>query len=422
MKSKAYIPRSLEAYAFDENLIGRHMVFLAGPRQVGKTMVARNWLERKDCSSLYYNWDDIKTRRAYLSDSRFFESPARSLGLSEPWIVFDEIHKRGHWRDILKGVYDVFGNDFRFLITGSARLDLFRRSGDSLVGRYNLFHMFPFNLREITSLKWLPCFLGQEDFGAMVSDFEKQISHRLSPEINEAHSLFWRNGPFPEPFLRQNDRFCRKWHQDYLSLIVRQDLKDLTRVVELDKIEHLVSLLPSRVMSPLSMANLARELEVAHTTVKAWLEQLKRLYLFFSVDPWTQKISRGLRREKKWYFLDWYYVPEGPARLENMVATNLNRTCQTLTDRGYGLYRLFYARTLDKKEIDFVVTKDRKPILCLEIKTGNTNLSGTLRDRRKWFPDQPTLGVQIVDKRGILQKFPDNTWIISVDRFLALLD
>ena len=346
MKSKEYIPRSLEAYAFDENLVGRHMVFLAGPRQVGKTMLARNWLERKSCSALYYNWDDIKTRRAYSADSRFFESPARSLGLSEPWVVFDEIHKRSHWRDILKGVYDVFGNDFRFLITGSARLDLFRRSGDSLIGRYNLFHMFPFNLREITYLKRLPCFLGQENFGAMLSDFEKQISHRLSPEINEAYSLFWRNGPFPEPFLRQNDRFCRKWHQDYISLLVRQDLKDLTRVVELDKIEHLVSLLPSRVMSPLSMANLARELEVAHTTVKKWLEQLKRLYLLFSVDPWTQKISRGLRREKKWYFLDWYYVPEGPARLENMVATNLNRTCQTLTDRGYRFIVAFLCRGL----------------------------------------------------------------------------
>lgn len=115
MKSNTYVLRSLEAYAFDENLIGRHMVFLAGPRQVGKTMLARNWLEKKGCSSLYYSWDDIKTRRAYLADSRFFESPARALDLSEPWIVFDKIHKRGHWRDILKGVYDLFGKEFRQL-------------------------------------------------------------------------------------------------------------------------------------------------------------------------------------------------------------------------------------------------------------------------------------------------------------------
>ena len=141
MDSKNYINREVEKYAFDETLTGRHMVFIAGPRQVGKTVLAKNWAKKKGCESLYFNWDDISTRHAYFSDSRFFESPARALGIRDPWIVFHEIHKRNQWRDILKGVYDIFGDEFRFLITGSARLDLFRRSGDSLVGRYNLFHM-----------------------------------------------------------------------------------------------------------------------------------------------------------------------------------------------------------------------------------------------------------------------------------------
>lgn len=422
MKTESYIPRSLEHYAFDEELIGRHMVFLAGPRQVGKTRLARTWLERNGCSDLYFNWDDVKTRQAYRTDSRFFESPARSLGRPGPWIVFDEIHKRNHWRDILKGVYDLFGQEFRFLITGSARLDLFRRAGDSLVGRYNLFHMFPFNLREMPGSVNPPCFLQERESQAFLSAFETQITSRLSADIAEAHDLFRRHGPFPEPFLRQNDRFSRKWHQDYVSLIIRQDLKDLTRVVELDKIEHLVALLPSRVAAPLSMAALARELEVAHTTVKAWLEQLKRLYLVFPVDPWTRKISRGLRREKKWYFQDWYHVADEPARLENMVGANLYRTCQVLSDQGYGEYRLYYLRTMEKKEIDFVVARDRKPVLCLEVKSGETGLSPTLRDRRKWFPGTSTLGVQVVDRRNILQKFPENTWVVSVERFLSLLD
>jgi hypothetical protein len=161
---------------------------------------------------------------------------------------------------------------------------------------------------------------------------------------------------------------------------------------------------------------------VAHTTVKTWLEQLKRLYLLFSVAPWTQKISRGLRREKKWYFLDWYYIPEGPARLENMVAANLYRTCQVLTDQGFGVYRLYYIRTLEKKEIDFVVTLDRKPILCLEVKSGETSLSPILRDRQKWFSDLPTLGIQVVDRRETLQKLQGNTWVVSVERFLSLLE
>ncbi len=128
MDSKDYIERMVEKYAFDETLTGRHMVFLAGPRQVGKTILAKNWLKKRVSSSLYFNWDDPSTRRTYLVDSRFFESPARSLGIPDPWIVFDEIHKRSQWRDILKGAYDLFGKEFRFLITGSARLDLLCRN------------------------------------------------------------------------------------------------------------------------------------------------------------------------------------------------------------------------------------------------------------------------------------------------------
>jgi predicted AAA+ superfamily ATPase len=398
------------------------MVFLAGPRQVGKTMLARQWLERKGCPSLYYNWDDPATRRAYRNNSRFFESPARSLGKQDPWIVFDEIHKRNHWRDILKGIYDLFQKDFRFLVTGSARLDLFRRSGDSLIGRYNLFHMMPLNIREIARLKGRPCFLKETETQRLIGAFESQAALPLPPEAEGAYTMLRHYGPFPEPFLRQNDRFNRKWHQDYFSLVIRHDLKDVSRVVELDKVEHLLHLLPERIASPLSMANLARELEAAHTTVKSWLEQLKRLYLLFSVDPWTQKISRGLKKEKKWYFQDWYYAPEGPATLENMVAACLYRTCLCLSDMGYGPYGLYYIRTLDKKEIDFLVTKEYKPVMAVEVKSGDLHPGNSLKNRAKWFPNFPTLGIQVVDKRGVLQKFPENTWVMSVDRFLSLLE
>ena len=171
MQSINYIPRKVEEYAFDESLTGRHMVFLAGPRQVGKTVLAKQWLNKMGCSSLYYNWDDISTRQAYLADSRFFESRTRSLGIPDPWIVFDEIHKRNRWRDILKGAYDIFREDLRFLITGSARLDLFRRSGDSLVGRYNLFHMMPLNIAEIVGMPPKLSFLREMKFDELVKCF-----------------------------------------------------------------------------------------------------------------------------------------------------------------------------------------------------------------------------------------------------------
>ena len=421
MKSKNYIPRILEDYAFDETLTGRHMVFVAGPRQVGKTMLARQWLERRGCAPLYFNWDDISTRRAYLADSRFFESPARSLGIQDPWIVFDEIHKRGRWRDILKGAYDVFGREFRFLVTGSARLDLFRRSGDSLVGRYNLFHMMPLSIREVMRMPGKNCFLAQTGLEMQAEIFRERISRPVAPEIIEAYETLCRYGPFPEPFLRQNDRFCRKWHQDYISLVVREDLRDISRVTELDKVEDLLVLLSPRLTAPLSMANLAGKLEVAHTTVKRWLEQLKRLYLVFPVAPWTKKIPRGLRKEKKWYFLDWYYAPEGAARLENMTAAYLFRVCFAMTDMGYGNYSLHYVKTIDKKEIDFIIARDNRPILAVEVKSGDTALSKPLKHRRKWFPNTAIPGVQVVDRRGVLQAHPDNTWVVSIERLLPLL-
>lgn len=422
MVSKKHIPRYISQYAFDNALVGNHMVFLAGPRQVGKTMLAKNWLEHHDCLSLYYNWDDRAVRQAYLSDSRFFEPAARSISGKNPWLVFDEIHKRNQWRDILKSAYDLFGDEFRFLVTGSARLDMFRRAGDSLVGRYNLFHMMPFSPPEILGRPFSPCFLQEENAQKRVTMFTRKIEEPNAPEVREVFEALYRYGPFPEPFLSQHVRFCRKWHQDYSTLLLREDLRDISRVVQLDKIEHLFDLLASRVAAPLSMANLARELETAHTTVKSWLEQLKRLYLIFAVSPWSTKISRGLKKEKKWYYLDWYYVSQDSARLENMVATMLYRTCHILTDMGFGNFRLHYVRTLDKREIDFVVARDNKPLLLVEVKKSDTNLSRQMRDRQRWHFGADTIGVQVVDKEDYLQKYKGNTWIVSVDKFFTLLN
>jgi predicted AAA+ superfamily ATPase len=378
-------------------------------------------LKEKGCNSLYFNWDDPTTRRDYLEDPRFFESPARALGMPDPWIVFDEIHKRQRWRDILKGAYDLFGAEFRFLVTGSARLDLFRRSGDSLVGRYSLFHMMPLSLPEALGKPRSSCFLAGEG--------PQDIAERLSLDIeafeafdgHDAFEAMRRLGPFPEPFLRQQDRFSRIWHRDYITLLVREEVREISRVVELDKLENLALLLPSRVGSPLSMANLARDLEVAHTTVKKWLEQLRRLYLVFSISPWHKKVSRGLTKEKKWYFLDWTYAPENGCRIENIAATALYRTCLMLTDMGLGDYRLYYLRTLDGREIDFVVCRDNHPVLTVEAKSGDALLSRSLSNRKKWFSGFIPAGIQVVDRPGILQKHPDRTWVMSLDRLLMLL-
>ena len=421
MPSENYIHRLVESYAFDEDLIGRHMVFLAGPRQAGKTVLARHWLRKNNSASLYFNWDYIATRRAYFTDSRFFESPARALGISDPWIVFDEIHKRKNWRDILKGAYDLFSDDFRFLVTGSARLDLFRKSGDSLIGRYNMFHLFPFNIKELIGQPLEGSFILDGSLSRIHKNFERAVSSGLRPEIIEAYENLVRFGPFPEPLRRQTERFCRKWHSDYFTLLVREDLRDISRITEIDKIENLLYLLPDRLTSPLSMPGLARDLEAAHTSVKNWLEQLRKLYLVFSIAPWSKKISRGLKKEKKWYFINWYYAPPGGPKIENMVASSLYRYCHCQTDMGYGSFKLYYVRTLDKREIDFLIVRDNVPVMAIEVKSGDTQPSGPIKNRDRWFPDTETVGIQLVDQRNILKKYPGNTWVMSVERFLSLL-
>ena len=247
----------------------------------------------------------------------------------------------------------------------------------------------------------LICFLQETESVCLTGALQAAVSDPTGPDTIEAFAGLWRFGPFPEPFLKQNDRFCRKWHEDYRSLLVRQDLRHISRLVELDKIETLLLILPPRIMAPLSMANLSGELEVAHTTVKSWLEHLKRLYLIFAVTPWSRKIPRGIRKEKKWYFVDWYYAPEGPARLENMMAAYLYRTCLALTDMGYGSYRLHFVRTLDKKEIDFIVTRDNQPLLAVEVKSSNAQLSRTLlssvastspHEREEWTVGRGVVG------------------------------
>jgi predicted AAA+ superfamily ATPase len=174
-------------------------------------------------------------------------------------------------------------------------------------------------------------------------------------------------------------------------------------------------------MASLPMANLAREFEVAHATIKSWPEQLRRLFLIFSIPPWTRKISSGLRKEKKWYSLDCLYAPECPGRLESMVANCLFRASSaTMTDMGYGNYRLSYLRTIDKHEVDFIIEVNNSPMIVIEVKSTDRALSNSHRNPQRWFSN-PTLGIQVVDRRGILERHPDQTWLISVERFLSLL-
>jgi hypothetical protein len=408
---RSEIRRHLEAVAFDPELTADKLVLIAGPRQAGKTTLARGWLARHGCGSLYFNWDDPTVRGRYRRDPHFFEPAARRLDVPSPWIAFDEVHKSSRWRDMLKGWYDVFQRDFRFLVTGSARLDLFRRGGDSLVGRYLLFHLFPLSFHELVdpaAPPGLPAPLGP---GPVAPDWD------AAPGSWPRFRQFLARGPFPDPLLRDSDRFSRRWAQDYVSLVLRQDVRDLTRLADLDRLETLLTLLPAAIGSPLSYSSLGRDLEVAHTTVRVWLEALRRFYLVFPVRPHARRIRRALRRDAKWYFLDWSHVGEPAPRLENLVASCLYQACQCWSDAGHGRFELRYLRLRDGREVDFVLLDEGRPRLAVEVKLTELEPSPALRRRAEQL-GPGVLGVQVVGAPDVARRVDDGLWVVSADRFL----
>lgn len=321
------------------SILPRKMVFLGGPRQVGKTTLALRFLggDADETHPAYLNWDN-PTAAARL---RRFELPAE-----EPILVLDEIHKYARWRGLIKGVYDTEKSRRRILVTGSARLDHYRKGGDSLAGRYRYLRLHPFSLME----------LGK------------------SPNAGDVDALL-RFGGFPEPFLLQDERELRIWQRDRVSRVVTADLRDLEHVREISLVEHLVELLPGRVGSPLSIQSLREDLAVDHKTVERWLTILENLYLCFRILPFGSPRIRAVRKERKLYLWDWSMAPAGGPRFENLVASQLLKYCHHVEDTEGHMMELRFLRDTDKREVDFVVLKDREPLFAVECKTGEKGLS-----------------------------------------------
>jgi predicted AAA+ superfamily ATPase len=318
------------------------MVFVGGPRQVGKTTLALQLLGKHATPKYpaYLNWDDPHTRPRL----RRAELPP-----NEPLLVLDEIHKFARWRGLVKGIYDVEKQHRRIVVTGSARLDHYRKGGDSLVGRYRYFRLHPLSLREL---------------GAKASQVELEALLRF--------------GGFPEPFLAGDTREHRLWQRDRLSRVVREDLRDLERVRDVSLVEHLVDLLPSRVGSPLSVNNLSGDLEVDHKTVASWLQMLDNLYVSVRVAPFGSPRVRAIKKAQKLYLWDWSAVEDEGARFENLVASQLLKYCHHREDTEGVRMELRYLRDTDGREVDFVVLCDRKPELAVECKLSERNASPAL--------------------------------------------
>jgi len=404
-------------YLFDPEINAGKMIFLAGPRQIGKTTFVRHQLEKLKQDDLYFNWDDPFIRREYNRNPHFLKGKIEGFR-SRPLIAFDEIHKHKNWKDILKGLYDLHQDEVQFIITGSARLDYFRQSGDSLIGRYFSYSMLPLGLSEAMESPGLIINDDKMLSGEKENDLLAKLRDIPLKQAQRTFNQLMQFSGFPEPFLRANKRFSTKWRRDYKSLLIYEDLRDLSRIQDMKGVEQLVLLLPERVASPLSVNSLREDLNVNHRTVSSWVEGLKKIFLIFSIMPWSQHIAKAIKKENKVYFYDWTLVDNHGASFENMVAVSLLRMVCRWNELGLGEFELRYIRNHQGKEVDFLLVKNRQPFALIEAKINDRSPSNSGRYFKKYL--QVPLYQVVADFDGV-DVYPDNTYIISAPRFLSLI-
>lgn len=346
-----------------QNILGDHfrrhrqMAFVSGPRQVGKTTACRI------LGGEYLNWDNHDDRRILLKGPGALAEHLRlaKLRAAPTRVVLDELHKDGSWKTLLKGFFDTYGDRVQVLVTGSSRLDVFRRGGDSLMGRYFLYRMHPWTVAECVRVEVPPSEIGAPA-AIPAEDWDALREH----------------GGFPEPFLRRDARFSRRWRSLRMDQLAREDLREVSQVQELGAMEILMRILSERSGGQLVYANLASDLGVAVETIRRWVDLLGRLHFGFLVRPWSSNIAKALVKEPKWFLRDWGGIADEGARAETLVACHLLKAVEGWTDLGFGDFELRYLRDKMHREVDFLVVRDGKPWFLVEVKKGDTRLAPAL--------------------------------------------
>lgn len=333
----------------------KKMVFLGGPRQVGKTTLSLDLLAEFSAGTKifdkqlinpgdyagYLNWDLAEDRKSIINVQ---------LPKGEPLLVYDEIHKYRQWRNLIKGIYDKHKGSHSFLITGSARLDYYRRGGDSLQGRYHYYRLHPLSVGELLKLKQ-----------------EFSIEHLLN------------FGGFPEPYYSTEERDYKRWQKERITKVLREDLSDLEKVMDIASLQLLVDVLPSKICSPLSIKSIAEDLQVAQQTVGRWINILENLYYCFRVSPYGAPKIRAVKKEQKLYLWDWSQCATEGGKFENLVASQLLKHCHFVEDTEGDAMELRYLRDTDKREVDFVVLKNKQAIFGVECKLGEKSIDSNIK-------------------------------------------
>ena len=337
----------------------RQMLLVSGPRQVGKTTACRKHAD------FYLNWDNTNDRELIPSGpSRVAETTKiQQLSRLPAKILFDELHKFPRWKQFLKGFFDSYETLARILVTGSSRLDTYRRTGDSLMGRYFLYRMHPFSVAELLH-KNLP-------------DTARIIRSPREIKADEFDAL-WRHGGYPEPFIKRDNRFTKVWQTLRKNQLLREDIRELTQIYQLDQLALLVQHLEQRSSQQLIYSNLARELQVTVDTTRRWVDTLSNLHHGFLLRPWFKNVSRSLRKEPKWLLRDWSDISDIGAKAETFVGCHLLKAVEGWNDLGLGTFHLNYLRDKSMREVDFIVIRDGKPWFLVEVKNSRETISESL--------------------------------------------
>lgn len=359
--------------------LAKKMVFIVGPRQAGKTWLAKE-IARDFKHPVYLNFDSI-THRKQIIQQDWLEST--------DLLILDELHKMDQWKNYLKGLFDTKPKHLNIIVTGSARLDAFKQAGDSLAGRYFVHHLLPFSISELNQLKQQP-------------NLDKLIT---------------RSG-FPEPYFSESDIDAKRWRQEYINSLITVDVLDFEKITNLRAMRMTLDLLRHRVGSPVSYKSIAEDIAISPVTVKKYIDVLEALYIIFRVTPFSKNIARSILKEPKIYFFDTGLVEgDSGAKFENLVAVSLLKNCYAQRDYLAEHYTLHYLRTKDKKEVDFAIVKDGNIEKIIEAKNADSDIDKNLYT----FSEKYNLSAAQVVKELKLERQSGKIELIKAINFLKNL-
>lgn len=379
----------------EKDLINK-MVFIGGPRQVGKTTIAKLIGDKRyNGNYQYLNWDSSKDRKSIISETFHAESK---------YIIFDELHKYKNWKNYIKGIYDKNKENIKIVVTGSSRLDIFRKGGDSLLGRYHYYRLHPFSLAEMAGYK--------NDFNIL----NKELNFKNEEENKIYYERLWKYGGFPEYYIKQDEVELRRWHNERGDKLIKEDIRDVEMIKNISSMQLLADLLKEKAASDVSTESLAEDLQVSFKTVSLWLEMLERFYYHFRIYPFKSNKIRSLRKKAKLYLWDWSEIVDEGKRAENIVASHLLKLVHYLYDsKGYKA-QLHYLKDKDQRETDFLIAVDNKPWFAVEVKSSYKAIPTSL----KYFKEKLNIPFAYL----IVNKYEEdlmikNIRVMSIEKFLT---